>query len=396
MRRSATEPIPAAAIRLRIARSREEAATLEPAWRAFAWSRIDADPDFFSAVVDVRPQVLRPHVVLAERDGQPVGMLVARVEDARLRCSIGYTTVLRPAVRSLVVVFGGVAGAEDPEVAAALFGELLHVLSDGEADVVTLAALPTDSALYRLATTELSARQRPRFVAPSVHRRLELPGSYAEFLAGRARKTRDSVKRYEKRFLREYGDAVSVRRYTEPHEIDDLFAATEQIAARTYQRGLGVDFADDAEHRRLTALAMQRGWFRAWVVSVGERPVAFWPGYAYDGTFFVGTPGYDPDFAVHRVGTFVLMRAIEDLCADPEVRWVDYGYGDSEYKRRFGSDSWTEADLLVFAPTARATAINAARSGVMAAEAVGRRALGGERADRVKKAWRARLAARDR
>ena len=60
------------------------------------------------------------------------------------------------------------------------------------------------------------------------------------------------------------------------------------------------------------------------------------------------------------------MRMIEELCAEDGIDVLDYGFGESEYKRRFGSESWEEEDVLVFAPTFRGVRINATGTAVSA------------------------------
>jgi CelD/BcsL family acetyltransferase involved in cellulose biosynthesis len=130
-----------------------------------------------------------------------------------------------------------------------------------------------------------------------------------------------------------------------------------------------------------------------YVLYLDGEAIAFWPGSAHGGTFHIGTPGYDPAYADYRIGTYLQMRMFEDLIADPDVRVVDYGQGDAEYKRRFGSESWDEADMHVFAPTPRALAINATRTAILAAAEGARAAL--RRAgvlERIKRGWRRRLA----
>ncbi len=88
------------------------------------------------------------------------------------------------------------------------------------------------------------------------------------------------------------------------------------------------------------------------------------------------------------------MRVIEDLCADDDFDVLDYGFGESEYKRRFGTDSWEEEDVLIFAPTFRGIRINATRTAVVgAASLVKAVATKTGIAPRLKKRWRRRLAA---
>jgi hypothetical protein len=87
------------------------------------------------------------------------------------------------------------------------------------------------------------------------------------------------------------------------------------------------------------------------------------------------------------------MRMLDDLCRDPDVREVDWGTGDSEYKRHFATHGWLEEDVLLFAPTFRGVRLNLTRSALLSATGAARAA-----AERfpglgdVKRRWRDRLA----
>src|SRR5262249_1232475 len=120
---------------------------------------------------------------------------------------------------------------------------------------------------------------------------------------------------------------------------------------------------------------------------------AFWPGWLYNRSFYIGTPGYEPELADYRLGQYVLMRLISDLCADAEVDVCDFGGGDAEYKRRFASESWEETDVLIFAPTLHGAHLNFMRTAVAASARAlrwGVAKLGVE--EKLKQAWRRRLA----
>jgi CelD/BcsL family acetyltransferase involved in cellulose biosynthesis len=378
-----------------VARTIAEVEALRPEWVEQRWERVDADIDFYLAVLASRPEVVRPHVLVHSGDDGPESMVVGRIEDVELKSSIGYRVVARPRVRSLTVVPRGIAGADTPQAARRLLAALTSTLARGEADVVVLPGLPTDSPLYEAARREPRLLCRDHLVEPGVHHRLRLPGSFDELLATRSRSTREAVKRYSKRLLRDHGDRISIEVFSRPEESERLFRDLEAVAAKTYQRGLGVAFADTEGQRALVRLGLERGWFRAWALYLAGAPIAFWSGYAYNGTFFIGTPGYDPSYADYRVGQFLQMRMLEDLCVDEGVEALDYGPGEAEYKRRFGNESWEEADVLVFSPSTRAVRINVVRTAVNGATRLARRVLGGERADLIKKRWRARLARKE-
>lgn len=333
-------------------------------------------------------------MVVLSGGGRVEAMAVARVEDIALASSVGYRNVYRPTVRSITLVHGGIAGVDSEATAQGLVRELRRALGRGEADVVLLPALRTDHPLYAAANAGTTGFLRERSGA-STHRRLCLPASLDEFLATKSGKTRESVRRYAKRFRKEYGDRLAVELLRRPEDAERLFSDLDAVAEKTYQRGLGVAFADTEEHRSLTLLGLDRGWFRAYVLYLDGAPIAFWPGYAYGGTFFIGTPGYDPAYAHHRVGQFLQAEMTEALCRDEEIEYLDYGFGDSEYKRRFGNESWEEADILLFAPTFKGIRVRAVRTAVASSVGLAKRVLGGERAARLKKEWRRRLAARD-
>jgi len=80
-----------------VARTVEEVEGLREAWETSRVSDIDSDIDYFLTVVRHAPGVLRPHVVLIRRPGQPALMAVARLERLHVPVSLGYRTVMRAA-----------------------------------------------------------------------------------------------------------------------------------------------------------------------------------------------------------------------------------------------------------------------------------------------------------
>jgi len=318
-------------------------------------------------------------------------LLVARVETLTLSASVGYRKVYSPSLRAVAVTHGGVAGAESMESARELVGELRGELRAGEAEVVTIPAVPLDRPLHA-AVAERVPRSQRRFGATRTRWRLELPASYDDFIGSRSKSTREYARRYGKKLTKAFGDRVTIDILRTPGQLDTIFTDLVEIAAKTYQHGLGVAFADTPAQRELTQLALEHGWFRAYVLRIDGRPVAFWHGLLYNGVFYTGTPGFDPAYSEYRVGTFLLLRVIEDLIAQREAA-IDYGFGEADYKRQFGSRSWEERDVYLFAPTFRAVRINLTLSALQWGIATLKRVL--QRLGllgRVRRYWRARLA----
>jgi len=179
-------------------------------------------------------------------------------------------------------------------------------------------------------------------------------------------------------------------------ELDKTFADVEEIARKTYQRGLGVGFADNARVRSRLALGAKKGWLRAYVLYLGGRPAAFWIGMLYRRTFVGEFLGFDPEFRSLSPGMFLMMKVLETLCdraAGDVVDRVDFGLGDAEYKRVLADKAWQEASVYIFSPNCKGLVLKllrmmanltneAAKKGLMAANVL----------PRFKRMWRDRLA----
>lgn len=379
---------------VKVARTAEDLEGIREAWSNLQGPDVTSDPDHYLEILRHGPHVQRPHIVRLLRDGRDAGMVVARLETIRLVSKIGYRPVYRPRVRALRVAYGGLLGQAVADLAPQAITELMSALRSGEADVVVFPNLRTDGAAFASATRRPPFLLRQHVFDRKVHRRRHLPESFDAFLASLSRRTREGIRRHERRLLRAHGDELSVRSLDGPDDVDAFFGAARPVAAATYQGGLGVGVSGSELERALTMLAASRGWLRARVLYLGDRPIAFWHGFAYRGVFQTHVPGYLPEYRDLNVGTYLLLRLIDDLCADPSIDVLDFGFGEAEYKRRFGDEGWEEADVAVFAPTLTGLKLNAIRTALSAANRVGHRALGSGLMAKTKRAWRSRMSRR--
>ena len=376
---------------VRTARAAEEVEALRAVWDGFERDVVNADIDYHLLLVDKSSEAQAHHVLLLERDGAPSTLVVGRVEEIRLPVRLGYKTVSRPRVRVLTVSYGGVLGRDDEEAAGAVVDEIVAALGRGEADVARLRNLRVGSPLHRAARSTPGRLSRDALARPTRHWRARLGGSYDEYLARRSSKTRANLRRYGRKFEAAFPDAIELRSFRDPADLDRLLADTRAVYEGTYHRALGVGFSDSGVERELTALALARGWFRGFVLYVDEKPCAFWHGIRYGRVFSTGPTGYDPAFGTHRVGTYVLGRMVEELSREEDLDWIDFGFGDAEYKQHFGDDSWLEEDVLVWARRPRPIRLNATRTVLLAADRAARSLLGRRGLlARVRRLWRDR------
>ncbi|MBE7184180.1 MAG: GNAT family N-acetyltransferase [Methylobacterium mesophilicum] len=370
----------------------EAVESLRASWQNMAIGDVDADIDTFIAAIRASDGGAEPHVVhLRREDGEVARDLfaVARLEQATMPLRLGYRALGAVRVSALVSSFGGLLGVEDDADAQALLAELRRPLAQGEADLLILRNIEPGRPLHEAACGSLlSHRQKAahRWTAP-------VPGSLNEFLKSRSAKTRQKL-RWEERVFREaYGERLKMRVFSRPEDLDRICRDAEAVAALTYQRALGVGFRNKPAERALIEFGLKEGRHRTWMLYLDERPVAFWSGLGYRGTFSVTALGFDPAHARHSVGRFAMFRMVEDLCADPAVTELDLGPGDADYKMAFARPARLEGTVLLAAPRLRPILLIAALSGLAAANRLGRKFLEekGWR-QRLKKLWRLRLA----
>jgi Acetyltransferase (GNAT) domain len=356
------------------ARTPAEVEAMRSSWQAFDLPSIEHDIDFFLESMRWRAIVLRPHVTLLERDHQPEALAIGRLEAARVESKFGYKVVYRPKARILAfqpLLFRSAS----VEVARTVILEFVAALSHREADIALLRRIEVDSPLHRAVREVPPWFARDHIALGETRRLLQLPESFEAFLASRSQNARGQIRNRENRVKKKYGDRLSVKVFQSPDNIDEMYADINAVASEAYQRKLGVLFPNTEEDRNAVPFALERGWFRTYILYLDAEPAAYASGFLYNKTFHYSWLGYKPAYASDRFGTFLLGRIIEDLCGDDSVEVIDYGWGDADYKRRFSNRSREHINPLIFAPTVKAVGINVIRTSIRVAATLTEEAL---------------------
>jgi len=287
-------------------------------------------------------------------------MLIGRIDLAKLPLRIGYWRLPSPQVRLLTFVIGALRGNESPEVSELLLREALDSLRRGEADLGRVEFARVGCPLYR------SALKLPGFLSRDLHPvvrpilTLELSKRHEEVLKGFSKSLRQELKQKPKRLRAEFGSVV-LKCFERPEELGVMVRDVEHIAAKSYQRSIGVGFRDTDTSRKLLVFQATKGWLRTYVLYLGDRPSAFQVGCLHDGVYYEDDTAYDPEFADYSPGIVLQGEILEDLCGR-HTRAIDFGPGDAEYKRRFGSTCHQHASLYLNPATLRGVAYNAVRT----------------------------------
>jgi CelD/BcsL family acetyltransferase involved in cellulose biosynthesis len=327
----------------------EAVEALRPVWGAMHVPDIDADIDYFLTVVQGFDPPAKPHVIHIRTGGHDL-LVVARIEAMHQPFKLAYFTLGHVRQRALVLSFDGILGARGGADEELAIRELRAALARNEADLLVIPNLDIEGQRFAAALATCSWLFRGHGQRPSHRWVIDLPESLDAFLARRSAATRKKIRREERELLKLYDGDIALRRFDTPDAFETACAHMKAVAHISYQHHLGAGFTGSTLDRALLRLGLERGWARVWMLYCADRPIAFWPGTAYAGTFAVGTPGFDPAFAKFAVGRFAMLRMIEDLCPLGTVHLMDFGQGEAEYKARYGRPLRLERHVHIAAP----------------------------------------------
>ncbi len=146
--------------------------------------------------------------------------------------------------------------------------------------------------------------------------------------------------------------------FSQPGDVDKLFADTVAVAKLTYQWGLGVGFQDNVENRQRLRQAAEKGWLRGYVLYLKDEPMAFWICTVYQDTVHLDFTGFNPNYRKYEVGTALFLHMVGEQGAQG-LKQLDFGLGTAAYKERFGDAKTEETIMRAFAFSARGVFLNA-------------------------------------
>jgi len=92
---------------------------------------------------------------------------------------------------------------------------------------------------------------------------------------------------------------------------------------------------------------------RAYLLYADGEPITYVLGYQYEDVYHYSDIGFDENFAKYSPGSVLLFRLIEDLVNNTKLKYINFGIGDSEYKRQFATDRLSDNSLIVLRNTFR-------------------------------------------
>jgi len=377
-------------ITIKMVTTAEEIESVKPLWKRLN-QHPESDPDFVAMLASVRPEIASLFLLIAYREGEPVSMMIGRIEDSATHFRFGYWKALRIRTRRMVFVRDGFLGERSPEIAAKMMEAISQTLKMGVADYAILHSFPRPLLEQCPAhpSSSLSYRAAGGVIQ---HWKTTLPDNFEAFLCKRSAKHRYNLLRTVRKFEAEFAGRLRYAIFDAPADAEAFCKAAEVVAQQTYQRGVGAGFVDNEENRKRVLLMAQKSAFRAYVAFVDDQPVAFWYGEQSGDVVYIIWTAFDRAYGKYEVGTILFLKMVEDFMAR-DIQKIDYGPGWALYKERFGDGCLQEHDLAIYSPTLKGRSLGFLQKMETAINQSGKQVLARlQLRERVKKLWRIGLA----
>ena len=184
---------------------------------------------------------------------------------------------------------------------------------------------------------------------PDTHLFHRFGASYAGFFGALSSKYRNQLRKKEKVFVERMGTAFALREYRLPTEVQEFLNAASAINKKTYQyRMFGESVDNDAASLAAGERAALAGAFRSFILWHDEEPLCFVLGHQRaDGTYEHRQTGYDPAWRDLAPGIVCNLLMFKRLYEVDRPRILDFGSGDSDYKRMFSNESCVTANPVL-------------------------------------------------
>jgi hypothetical protein len=323
---------------------------------------IVADPRFW--VSAITPGKTTAIICVLENRGHILGVLTINIHRMRLSIFLGPFLVRRHPIRRFRIAFSsavfarGVSAETQTVKLSTMLDELARCM--GSDDVLFLEAVSMESPLMMAATiVPHPAFRAVAYGGVQPHWLAYLPKRFDTFMQELGSQTRQSIRRYGRKFTEAVNDDYAVKRFTTLDAVDTFLDDAIRVSEMTWQYKDAMAGIRNRElWNRMLRAAANLGWFRSYILYVADQPVAYILGFQYRCRFHYWMVGYNPAWRELRVGNFLVIEVIRDLIdSGSDLTVFDFGPTDNPLKQRIGNSSASEGYFYLFPRTLHGTCL---------------------------------------
>ena len=286
-----------------------------------------------------------PYVIYG-RSGNARALIAGEIKQVNRVSGVGPLARLMPPLVALEVFETATVmtpGSTPGQLATLVEAMAGSLLSSGAADILHLHNIEVNSPAAEVfgqperfgarGFTEDRVRWWARLNNPDTGERILKPSKNA--------------RRHYNKLVRNFDGDAEFTTITTIDQVDEFATAAASIVTQTYQAAIGVGAKDTPAYRALLAEMAEAGSLRGYLITGRNEPIAYVLGDRWGHTFSLWALSFLPQYGHLSPGTVAVRKAMESL-ADEGVVDFDFGWGDAEYKRRYGDRLVDEIDFVCY------------------------------------------------
>jgi hypothetical protein len=268
---------------------------------------------------------------------------------------------------------------------------LASLLRSGEVDHMMFNCLPKSHALWGDLTSRQSALGKP-VVRDILHWETRLLDvETGERQHHNSSRTRATWRRKDRKLTKAFEGELEMRCIRSPEDVAGFLKDADSVTMQAYHGAIGAGLRDSEIWRLVVGAMADSGHLRSYLLTGKGEPLAYVLGAVYKDVFTLEATSFAPKYSQLSPGTVLMVRLFDDL-AEAGVPICDFGFGDAEYKRLNGTNSWQESSLDIYGRPLRARVAHRIDATAQWLTLHGKRLANATgRAGEIRKAWRRRL-----
>lgn len=315
-------------------------------------SRIISDPRYLKILIENNPKCLGSFTVVLLKDNNPVVLILGRIENYLIELQLGQISFFKTERKSLLIPEGGILSLDDGDSCnKQILNVLLQSFCLKKFDVIILHWVPVDSKFYEVSVKKVSWLFKNYYPYVDKHWYTDLKSSFSDLVAYKSSKERYNLRSVIRKIDNNEQIHFHYRKFSAPEEVITLMQDAEIVLKLTYQRKLGVGFWHNNHIEALFQEAADTNNLLSYVLYADSIPCAVQLGINQGETHHIIYMAHNPEFGRYSPGTYLLLKFLDYICSSHEIKVVDYGWGDGDHKRKFGTSYNIETNLIYFSPS---------------------------------------------
>ncbi|WP_319586811.1 GNAT family N-acetyltransferase [uncultured Desulfobulbus sp.] len=216
-------------------------------------------------------------------------------------------------------------------------------------DIGFLEAVPVGSTLIsHFSCANNNVRIDPIAKNPDNVWLLEFPESWDEYIGAMRYKTRYNLNCRVKKITCTFDGHVRLQRYREVVDVEPFLFVLNDIYQHTWQAHAFGCFCRNSEEDRAKNVALaELGALDCFALYVSGEAIAYLRGYQHKGIYYYEEIGYKKSWRKFAPGSVLNMLMLPILFSDGNIKTLDFGYGDNDYKQIFGNKFYSAHNIFL-------------------------------------------------